>query len=72
MLIWTEDRNEAIMRHALQTEKTDNIYTWRSLLQSRPELSGDCTSKQLRERAAQIAKSLIDVRFKHKYKKELQ
>jgi len=38
----------------------------------RPELFGQCTSEQLRERAVQIAKGLIDVAFKRKFQKELR
>jgi len=72
MVTWTDQCNEAIVRHALGSQDASNIYVWRSLLRRRPELFGQCTSKQLRERAVQIAKSLIDVAFKRKFQKELR
>jgi len=60
------------MRHALGPGQVDNMYFWRSLLQRRPELFGSNTSKQLRERAEELAKGLVDVAFKVKFKKELR
>jgi len=41
-------------------------------LQRRSELFGDRTSVQLQQRAIQIAKGLVDIRFKKKFKKKEQ
>jgi len=72
MLTWAEHHNEAIVRHALRCQDANNIYTWRSLLQNRSELFEHCTSRQLRERAVQISRGLIDVAFKRKFRIELR
>jgi len=73
MVTWNKESNEAIVRHALRLgQDVDNLYFWRSLLRRRPELFGNNTSKQLRERAEQIAKGFVDVAFKLKFKRELR